>query len=98
MYLFENAGIMDAATFLSYMKISPQFDVNLMELASQLQEELLNVQRCMDDSPDHLYSLLNPHLLILQASIVVSQAQIKWYRYVLFNSSLISKVTCNSYY
>ncbi|XP_065209519.1 ninein homolog [Planococcus citri] len=79
-YLFENAGISDASTFLNDLGISPQFDVHLSELAIQLQEELMNIQRCMDDSSNPMYTLLNPHLLLLQASVVVSQAQIKWYR------------------
>lgn len=85
MYLFENAGINDASVFLNDLGISPQFDVNLSELATQLQEELINVQRCMDDSSNQMYPLLNPHLLLLQASVVVSQAQIKWYRWVFKN-------------
>lgn len=81
-YLFENAGISDAGIFLNDLGISPQFDVNLSELSLQLQEELLNVQRCMDDTSNQLYTILNPHLLLLQASVVVSHAQIKWYKCV----------------
>jgi len=78
--MLENAGINDAGMFLSDLGISPQFDVNLSELAVQLHEELINVQRCIDTSSNQLHTLLNPHLLLLQASVVVNQAQIKWYK------------------
>jgi len=78
--MLENTGIDDAGAFLNDHGISSKFDVNLPELAAQLRGELSNVQRCIDNSLNHLPILLSPHLLVLEALVVINQAQIEWYK------------------
>lgn len=71
--IWENAGIQSAGSLLQELGFN-ETQINISELGSILEDEL----RTINDARTNMSCTINPHVILLQATIVLYQSEVKY--------------------